>query len=256
MTNAFTIDTYAEPIRSAFGLSVYTDRVGYVNSWAAKLSYAYYIFIAQNTSIAFGLSGYLRNMNSSVLSNMLEQDEDQSMSYSKDNAYNPDFDFGLEFKGPMKIGASIRHLLKYKPINSFFPAHSINIWSYASYRFNVSNSVSLEPTASYMYRDKLHRMEGGAIIYFFKSVSRTVYNDRFWIGGMYRLNKNKQFAVLAGANLTQRIRLGYSFDYTTGDFTSMSKMGTHELFLSWHFNRIFYNEPECYMYRQHSSRRK
>jgi type IX secretion system PorP/SprF family membrane protein len=249
ITNALTIDTYADQISSAFGLSVYTDKIGYVNSWAAKLSYAYYIFITENTSVALGLSGYLRNMNSRILPNMLDQSNDPAITYSKVNEYSPDFDFGLEFKGPLKIGASIRHLLKYEQVNSFFPAHSTNIWAYASSRFNISHGISLEPAVSYMYRDNVHRAEGGIIVYFLKNASAFVYNDRFWIGGMYRLNK--QFALLVGANLTQRVRLGYSFDYGTGDLATISKLGTHELFLSWHFNRIFYKEPDCFMYRKH-----
>jgi type IX secretion system PorP/SprF family membrane protein len=248
ITNALTVDTYAEPISSAFGLSVYTDKIGYINSWSAKLSYAYFIFITENTSIALGLSAYLRNMNSRISPNMLNQSNDPTINYSKVNEYSPDFDFGLEFKGPLKIGASIRHLMKYEPINSFFPNHSINVWTYASSRFNISHGISLEPTVSYMYRDNVHRVEGGAIIYFLKNVSNFVYNDRFWIGGMYSLNK--QFAVLAGVNLNKKVRLGYSFDYGTGDIATISKLGTHELFLSWHFNRIFYKEHDRFMYRK------
>jgi type IX secretion system PorP/SprF family membrane protein len=250
ITNALTVDTYADPVHSAFGLTVYTDKIGYINSWSAKLSYAYYIFINENTSVALGLSGYLRNRNSHISPNMLDQSNDPAMSYSRINEYNPDFDFGVEFKGPLKIGAAVRHLLKYEPVNSFFPAHSTNIWTYASSRFNTLSGISLEPAVSYMYRDNIHRIEGGLIIYFLKSVSGREYNDRFWLGGMYRLNK--QFAVLAGVNLTSKIRLGYSFDYGTGDLATISKMGTHELFLSWHFNRIFYKEPDCAMYRRSS----
>jgi type IX secretion system PorP/SprF family membrane protein len=248
ITNAITVDTYAENIRSGIGVSVYTDKIGYISSWSAKLSYAYYIGLNGKSSLALGLSGYLRNRNSHISPDMLEQSNDPAMTYSKTGEYNPDFDFGMEYLGPLKAGVAIRHLLKYEPINAFFPAHSMNIWTYASSRFNVSQGVSFEPAVSYMYRDNIHRMEGGAIIYFFKSSSYTEYNDRFWLGGMYRLNK--QFAVLAGVNLTSKIRLGYSFDYGTGDLATISKMGTHELFLSWHFNKIFYKDETCPAYQK------
>jgi type IX secretion system PorP/SprF family membrane protein len=184
---------------------------------------------------------------------MLDQSADPALSYSKLNEYNPNFDFGFEFKGPLKIGASVRHLLKYEAVNSFFTAHSMNFWSYASSRFNVSGGMSLEPAVSYMYRDNISRIEGGVIVYFFKSASRSVYNDRFWVGGMYRLNK--QFALLVGANLTPKIRLGYSFDYGTGDLATISRIGTHELFLSWHFNKIFYKDPDCPAYRTNYRRK-
>jgi type IX secretion system PorP/SprF family membrane protein len=254
LTNAVSVDTYVEHIRSGFGLAVHTDKIGYLNSWSAKLAYAYYIPIGSSSSLALGLSGYLQNRSSHITPDMLDQSSDPALSDSRVNEYNPDFDFGLEFKGPLKIGASVRHLLRYEPINSFFPAHTMNFWTYASSRFNVSNGISIEPAVSYMYRDNIARIEGGAIIYFFKSKSGTAYNDRFWLGGMYRLNK--QFALLIGANLTSKIRLGYSFDYGTGDLATISRMGTHELFLSWHFNRIFYKEPgACPAYRNYRGKR-
>jgi type IX secretion system PorP/SprF family membrane protein len=252
ITNAVSVDTYIDEARSGIGLAVYTDKIGYLSSWLAKLSYAYYIGIGEKSALALGLSGYLQNRNSRISPDMLDQSNDPVISYSKVNEYNPDFDFGLEFKGPLKIGASVRHLLRSKPVNAFFPAHSMNFWSYASSRFNITDKVSMEPAVSYMYRDNINRIEGGLIFYFFKRVSRDEYNDRFWLGGMYRLNK--QFAVLAGVNITSKIRLGYSFDYGTGDLATISRMGTHELFLSWHFNRIFYKDKVCPAYGNNRGR--
>jgi type IX secretion system PorP/SprF family membrane protein len=252
VTNAISVDTYVDNISSGFGLAVSTDKIGYLNSWSAKLAYAYYIRIGSSASLALGLAGYLQNRNSHITPDMLDQSSDPALSYSKFNEYGPNFDFGLEFKGPLKIGASVRHLLKYEAVNSFFKAHSMNVWTYASSRFNVSGGMSIEPAASYMFRDNVNRIEAGAIFYFSKIISRSTYNDRFWLGGMYRLNK--QFAVLIGANLTSKVRLGYSFDYGTGDLVTISQAGTHELFLSWHFNKIFYKEPDCPAYRRYYKR--
>jgi type IX secretion system PorP/SprF family membrane protein len=251
VTSTLSADTYVDDIRSGFGVAVTADETGYLRLLMIKLSYAYYIPFSDKTSLALGLSGYLQNRNSQTSPDMFDQNNDPVASYSRFSEYTPNFDFGLEFKGPFKIGASVRHLLKYEIVNSFFKAHSMNFWTYASSRFNVSGSVSVEPAVSYMYRDRIGRIEGGAIIYFLKSIKRNVYNDRFWLGGMYRLNK--QFAVLAGVNLTSKIRFGYSFDYGAGDLVTVSKMGTHELFLSWHFNKIFYKEPYCLHtpYRNH-----
>jgi type IX secretion system PorP/SprF family membrane protein len=255
VTNAMSFDTYAEDIRSGFGLAVYTDKIGYLSSWSAKLSYAYYIPVGEQSALALGLSGYLQNRNARISPDMLDQSNDPSISYSKINEYNPNFDFGMEFKGPFKLGASVRYLLKSKPINSFFPAHSMNIWTYASSRFNISGGVSLEPAVSYMYRDNISRIEGGLVMYFFKNRKKDIYNDRFWLGGMYRLNR--QFAILAGVGITEKIRLGYSFDYGTGDLATISKIGTHELFLSWQFNKIFYKAEKgtCPAYRNYRGRR-
>jgi type IX secretion system PorP/SprF family membrane protein len=254
ITNTISADTYVDDISSGLGIAVYTDKIGYLTSWSAKLAYAYYIRIGDKASLALGLAGYLQNRNSHISPDMLDQSIDPAaLNYSKFNEYNPNFDFGLEFKGPLKTGVSVRHLLKYETANSFYKAHSMNFWTYASSRFNISGGISLEPAVSYTYHDNINRIEGGAIMYFFKNVKRRVYNDKFWVGGMYKLNK--QFAVLVGANLTPKIRLGYSFDYGMGDLATISNMGTHELFLSWHFNKIFYKEPDCPAYNRNFKRR-
>ena len=254
ITNAFSFDTYVDEIRSGFGLSVLTDKIGYINSWTAKLSYAYYIPITKSSSLAVGLSAYLHNRNSNILPGMVENSSDPAITYTRVNEFTPDFDFGIEYKGSFKFGASIRHLVRNQPVQNVFPIHSMNIWTYASSRFNMLEGMSIEPVVSYMRRGDINRYEAGAIAYFFKSEKGNTYNDRFWIGAMYRLNN--QFAVLAGVNATSKIRIGYSFDYGVGNLTNISKMGTHELFLSWHFKRIFYKDADCPAYRSYTRKPK
>jgi type IX secretion system PorP/SprF family membrane protein len=247
ITNVLSFDTYMKSFQSGFGLSVYTDKIGYLNSWSAKLSYAYYIFFSEESTLALGLSGYLQNRNSNVFPEMFDQTDDPVLGYSKINESNPNFDFGIEFKGPVRIGASVRHLLKLEPVNTVFPAHSMNFWTYASSRLNVSQGLGLEPAVSYMYRDNISRIEGGLIMYFFKTERKIEY-DKCWAGIMYRMNK--QFAILAGVNILDKLRLGYSFDYGAGDLATISKMGTHEIFLSWLFTKK--TSRDCYAYKKHN----
>jgi type IX secretion system PorP/SprF family membrane protein len=250
VTTVITVDTYAEPINSGIGISVYNDKIGYLTSWSSKLSYAYYISIGEKSSLSLGLSGYLNNRSSHMTPDMLEDIVDPASVRTKISEYHSDFDFGMEYLGALKAGVAIRHLRNSDLVNTFFVAHSISVWTYASSRFNILQRISIEPAISYMQRSNVRRIEGGAIAYFFKNTSRTQYNDKFWLGAMFRLNK--QFAMLAGINLTSKIRLGYSFDYGAyNDLASISKLGTHELFLSWHFSRVFYKEIDCPAYRKH-----
>jgi type IX secretion system PorP/SprF family membrane protein len=254
LTSAVAVDTYSEPLQSGIGLLVSVDKIGYLTSWEAKLSYAYYIKIGDKSSLALGLSAYLLNRNKNVTPEMVEVVNDPTLNFSRINDFNSDFDFGVEFKGAVKVGAAVRHLLSSQSTNSLFQPRTLNFWTYASSRFNLSGSLSIEPAVSYMYRSNISRIESGAILYFFKSKSGQTYNDRFWLGGMYRLNK--QFAVLAGVNLTSKISLGYSFDYGTNDVATISNYGTHEIFLSWRLNRIFYKEADCPAYRNYKRRYK
>jgi type IX secretion system PorP/SprF family membrane protein len=226
LTNVISVDTYAANINSGIGLTVYNDKIGYLNSWSAKLSYAYYIhFEWIESSLALGLSGYLQNRNANIEPEMLDNVIDPAISFSKINEYSPNFDFGIEFQGPVRIGASVRYLLRSTSSYAFFPSHSMNIWTYASSKIKVSDNLTLEPMVSYMYRDNIARIEGGLLGYFF--------SKKCWLGGTYRLNK--QFSVIAGIKLFDKISLGYSFDHAAihRDLAIISKMGTHEIFLSW-----------------------
>jgi type IX secretion system PorP/SprF family membrane protein len=59
------------------------------------------------------------------------------------------------------------------------------------------------------------------------------FNERFWLGASYR--NEDAIVVLAGVNITEKLRLGYSYDITTSDVKDYSS-GTHEFMLGYCFN--------------------
>jgi type IX secretion system PorP/SprF family membrane protein len=249
-THAGTVDTYIEDLRSGIGLTFAADKFGSVSSYNTRLAYAFYIPVGEKAVLSLGLSGGILARSRRVASGGSEDPEDPSWVYGNLSDYSPDFDFGFEFKGPFKLGASIRHLAAQSPTSHHLPKHSINIWTYLSSRFNVTESLSLEPMISMLlYNESSYRGEAGALLYFFKTERRNSYSDRFWIGALYRTENS--FAVLAGVNITPKIRLGYSFDYAVGDLSSIARGGTHELFLSFYLNRIFYKDETCPAYRNY-----
>jgi type IX secretion system PorP/SprF family membrane protein len=250
-THAGTVDTYIEDLRSGFGLTFAADKLGSVSSYSTRLAYAFYIPITEKSVLSLGLSGGILFRNRRVSGGGSENPEDPSLIYGNVSDYSPDFDFGFEYKGPFKLGASIRHIAAQPPKYNL-PKHSINIWSYFSSRFNLSESLSLEPLASVLYNESSYRAEVGMLVYFFKTEHRNTYSDKFWLGALYRTGNS--FALLTGINISPKIRLGYSFDYATGDLSSIAKGGTHELFLSFYLNRIFYKDETCPAYRGYRRR--
>ncbi|MDR0726047.1 MAG: PorP/SprF family type IX secretion system membrane protein [Prevotellaceae bacterium] len=247
-THAGTVDTYIEDLRSGVGLTFAVDKYGSISSYNFRLAYAFYIPIGEKAVLSLGLSGGILARNRRVTGSGIEDPDDSSWAYGNVSEYSPDFDFGFEFKGPFKLGASIRHL-GVQPPKYNLPKHSINIWAYLSSRFNVSESLSLEPMIATLNNELSYYAEAGALLYFLKTERRNTYSDRFWMGALYRTNGS--FAALAGVNLTPKIRLGYSFDYVIGDFSSIAKGGRHELFFSFYFNRIFYKDETCPAYRNY-----
>lgn len=251
-THAGTFDTYVEDLRSGFGLTFAADRLGSMSSYSTRLVYAFYIPVGTKAVLSLGMSGGILSRNRRVSGGGSENPEDPSLVYANVSENSPDFDFGAEFKGPFKLGASIRHLAS-QTSRYNLAKHSINIWTYVSSRFNILESLSLEPMASVLLYESSYRAELGAIAYFFKNERFNTYSDRFWLGALYRTGNS--FAVLAGINLTPKIRLGYSFDYAVGDLFSIAKGGSHELFLSFYLNRIFYKDETCPAYKNYYRKR-
>jgi type IX secretion system PorP/SprF family membrane protein len=241
-TQVVTFDTYVQELRSAFGLVVLHDQIGYLNTYNIKLSYAYHIPIGYNSSLALGLSGGWLNRNRNLEGNMADDPNDPLLAQNRVANHDPEFDFGLEYNGAFKLGASVRHLGFYS--HSDFAAPPLTIWTYASTRFKVTGGWSIEPGMSYNYRSGIHYLEAGAMLYFAQRYEHTLfYRDRFWMGATYRMHQ--QFAVLLGMHITPKIRIGYSFDYGVGDQAILSNKGMHELFFAWHFNRIFRKDVCC-----------
>lgn len=246
-TQVATFDTYVEHLRSGFGVGVIRDEIGYLNSYTAKLSYAYHIPLSYKSGLALGLSAGVLNRNRNIKDNMSFDPNDPALLYKNTSDYAPEFDFGFEYKGPLKVGAAVRHLGLYN--NADLPNPSVNIWAYASSRFNLIPAISIEPAVSYMFHNHVGRYEAGAILYFLKTDNLLRYNDRFWVGAMVRFNG--QLALLAGINATKQMRVGYSIDYgVKNDLVSVSKWGTHEVFVSWQLKRIFYKDALCPAYKK------
>ena len=252
-TQAGTFDTYVETMNSGFGFTFSADKIGPTRSYNARLAYAYYLAFAARSSLSVGLSAGLLSRSRNVSNTVIDDQNDPVWLAGNASEMSPDFDFGAEYRGLFKLGATVRHI-GVQPSNNNLPKYSTNIWVYASSRFNAASSLSIEPIASFTYRDAIYRIEGGLLCYFFKTQGRDTYNDRFWLGGVYRSDNN--FALMAGMNITPKIRLGYSLDYGAGEVMGISKYGTHELFLAFQFNRIFYKDQLCPAYRNSNAARK
>jgi type IX secretion system PorP/SprF family membrane protein len=244
LTQVATFDTYVQEIRSAFGLLIMHDQLGYLNTYNVKASYAYHVPVGERETLSLGLSAGWLNRNRDIREDMADEWFDPVLVRARAADHAPEFDFGMEFRSAaFKVGASVRHLGFYT--YSDFAAPPLTVWSYAAAQLQVSSAFTVEPRVSYNYRTDIHYIEAGAIFHFSQRAGNSYYSfrDLFWIGGMYRLHQ--QVAVHLGVHITPKIQVGYSFDYGFGDLATLSNKGTHELFFAWRFNRIFAKDTCC-----------
>lgn len=238
-TGVFSAEAFLDKYHSGFGFSMTVDKIGFTNTYTARGSYAFFIPFDESSVLALGASAGLINRTKNANGALVDDLNDGELYFGNISEFSPDFDLGIEYQGLFKLGASIRHLGRQSSKNSF-PSSSKNIWAYASTRFNIIHDLSVEPIISYTHRERINRYEAGAIFYLFKSTTPRYYNDRFWAGFMYRFND--QYSILAGLHITPRLRVGYSFDYAARELSILSKGGTHEIFIAWQFNRLFYKD--------------
>jgi type IX secretion system PorP/SprF family membrane protein len=237
-TVAASFDHYSARARSGFGLTLAADDIGISRTYNLRLAYAYYLHFHDKSMLSLGVSAGVLAKNIALGSAKMDDPNDPIAAVGDISEYAPDFDLGLEYKGPLKAGLTVRHIGL---------MHTINVWSYVSSRFNLNPSMSIEPMASFTWRPDIYgekagiyRAEGGLLFYLLKTKSDNTYNDRFWLGAAYRSSHN--LALMLGMSITPHLRLGYSVDYGLGAVVGITGFGTHEIFLAYHLNRQFYKD--------------
>lgn len=207
------------------GLSVSNDDVNFENILTIKLAGAYH-FDLGTAKLGAGVDfDFLQQSTDGTFITPQAGPDPAIPKNTSDGSF--DLGAGLYLRtDKLYIGASASHLLQ--PELSFGDSKKefkTNLYGMIGYSFDISPSVALKPSV------------------FVKNVTdNTTFdvnlnahiNDRFWIGASYR-NEDAIVAML-GMNVTEKIRIGYSYDFTTSDIKTYSD-GTHEIMLGYCFNK-------------------
>ena len=69
-----------------------------------------------------------------------------------------------------------------------------------------------------------------------------LFNEKFWLGGSYRINENTgALGALVDFQVSKNFRLGYAYEHPFSDVSQHSN-GTHEVLLMFELN----NTPKSY----------
>lgn len=93
------------------------------------------------------------------------------------------------------------------------------------YVYEVSDMLKVKPST-------VVKWISGSPLTFDLSLN-ALYADRFELGVSYR--HQDAIAALAGFNITQDLKIGYSYDFNTSDLNSFNN-GSHEVFLIYAFD--------------------
>jgi type IX secretion system PorP/SprF family membrane protein len=227
---------YFNIVRSAFGLTLVSDKVGATQAINPMATYAFRIANKKKWALSMGLSAgiLMRTLNGSLF----EPDDaaDPSISYASERTTTPDLNVGLEFQNTHFIyGISSTHLFSIGKSNtSLLDAN--HRYAYIIYKNDGPEFVSYTAGVQVVNRSNLTILEGNLSLRL-KHLARLINaspllkgpQESLDVGVTYR--SSRQVALLAGIMITPYLRIGYAYDQSL--FYSYSRNQTHEIMLEY-----------------------
>lgn len=239
----FEMEYTAPPAHSGIGFTILNDKTGPLSRIAAYGSYAYHIPVGLKTSLSFGISLGVQevNVDQSAVDFGQANPIDPAISGSGYlNKLEPDVNAGLWLSNKsFFVGLSAQQIVSV-PINSsngttgpggvelltgkLIPHTFLTM----GYKILVSDDISLLPSVMFRY---VQPLPVG-----FDVNAKIQYRDLFWLGFSYRYQQG--FAGMLGFNISSTVNFGYSYDYTTTKLNTVSS-GTHEIVIGflWRKNK-------------------
>ncbi len=219
-SQAFNVSTYLQDIYGGVGLNIINDKLGYENFLTLRANYAFPVQVGIISHLIFGIGAGIVNRTIDGTQLIYEDPNDPNALLSREAFTRPDFSFGVEYTDPsLRMGFAITHLHRsalYAGID-YAPRH---YYMYGKYRFdNVFDKIDLEPYLLIKSNRRSTQFD----------LNLTAYYDKtMWAGLSYRLGD--AFSAMLGMAITERIRVGYAYDYSIGVNRRFSG-GSHELML-------------------------
>lgn len=221
-TAVFAIDAPVELLHGGLGLSFLSDKPGFQNVINLKLAYAFR-FNLGNGKMAIGLDGGL-------LQRGLDGDQFNPIDLNDPlvptgNVSGSKFDLGAGLyynSEKVYLGISGSHLAEGAIDYGDFKTEVVrHIYFMGGVNFDLTPNLSLRPSVFVKTDNTETQLDINANL---------MIKNRFWIGGSYRLED--AIVAMAGFNITENLKVGYSFDVTTSDIKDYSN-GTHEVMIGY-----------------------
>lgn len=231
-TIAFAVNTPTRKGKVGLGLEVLADQIGPKNTTGFYFDYAYRFPLGKG-KLAFGLGA-------GVVSYTVKWDEidykDNTDGYAllgKTTITKPDFKFGFFFNNKnFYIGGSTTHINR--EVYQVVANDSISLTARMSQHgfltfgraFQITDKIIFSP--SLMFRTSSGIRQGNMDLNF-----NFCYREMIWFGVSMR--SEKSVVALVQYNITNRFKLGYSYDLNIGRLKTYQS-GSHELVLGFDLN--------------------
>jgi type IX secretion system PorP/SprF family membrane protein len=227
-TMLLSVDAPVEILHGGLGLTVMSDKLGFEKNLVAKLAYALRFSVGSG-NIALGVdAGILQKSLEGGLASqggVFNPNDPNDDLIPKASVSGTKFNLGAGAfynSEHLYIGVSSTNLTEPKINYGDFASKEVrHLYGTIGASFDLTPSVALKPSVF------VKSIPAKTIADFNVNVH---FNDRFWLGGSYRLED--AIVVMVGVNIIQNLRLGYSYDITTSPIKNYSN-GSHEITLGY-----------------------
>lgn len=215
------------------GLTVMNESIGVTKQLSVYGNYAYRIQVGSNGAFAMGLQAGFINHQENLSEVITNEENDNEFLFNTPRVVLPNAGYGMYYNTPkFYVGLSIPRMFKNEVAgdgssdvtNSF----EFKYWHYyltSGYVFPVSENVKMKPSVM------IKAVQGAPLNA--DVTLQALFMDVFWLGISYRTEDS--FSALGTFQVTPKLRIGYSYDYTTTELSNYSN-GTHEINLGYDFS--------------------
>jgi type IX secretion system PorP/SprF family membrane protein len=207
------------------GLTMVNDHNGPVDQTMFYGDFSYSLKFKNKGKLAFGIKGGLNLVN--VGSASLEATDQNDLNLLRDvrNNVNPNFGFGIYYHTPVWfVGVSTPKLLEQSYDGSKTNVEKRHYFANVGGVITVNSAWKIRPMTQAKFTT-------GAPLSLDVSVAG-IYKDRFYIGGLYRLDA--AFGAFVQYQITSQFKLGFATDFGTQEIRNYN-YGTFEVMASYDF---------------------
>jgi type IX secretion system PorP/SprF family membrane protein len=211
--------------RMGLGLSIIADKIGPVDEEFVYVDYSYTIPVGFYDNLAFGLKGGFSVVNAKLIDLQTIEIDDVNFDTNIGN-FQPNIGFGVFYYSDIYyVGVSLPSLLSTTYIEKkggvFTNLSKRNhLFVTGGYVYDLSYDWKFKPSA-------LIKATTGAPVSVDLSAN-FLFDETFEAGASYRWGDS--VSLLFNAKVTDNIRVGYSYDFTTSELNNFNS-GSHEIMI-------------------------
>lgn len=229
-------------LSGGIGINVDNDRLGLERNLLATLDYNFHLPLNRSSKISFGIGAgfFQKSLDGSDIrtpegiysTGGINHNDNLPLPERNISITTPTFNAGVYYKSDaLEIGLSSRNIQEPELIgDNFSTTLSRNYFLTASYNLDLSGNISLHPSILVKTDQTEWQSEISLLV---------KYDDNIFLGGSFRgYNSNTidAVALIAGLNISEKIKVAYAYDLTLSKLNWVSN-GGQEILIQYNLGR-------------------